>query len=55
MENYWRKGPEYLLNGPFTQSFFKDPILGSENCKQAFRESDFRVSLFLVGMSEGHL
>ena len=29
--------------GPFTRSDFKDPSLGSENWKQAFRRSDFKI------------
>ena len=29
--------------GPFTRSDFKDPILGSESWKQAFRRSDFKI------------
>ena len=29
--------------GPFRRCNFKDPILGSENWKQAFRRSDFKV------------
>ena len=32
--------------GPFTRSDFKDPILGSENWKQAFRLSDVPISRF---------
>ena len=31
--------------GPLTRSDFKDPILGSENWKQAFIRSDFKVPL----------
>ena len=29
--------------GSFTQSDFKDSIIGSENWKKAFRRSDFKV------------
>ena len=32
-----------MFKGPFRRSVFKDPIFGSENWKQAFRRSDFKV------------
>ena len=31
------------IKTPSHDPFFKDPILGSENWKQAFRRSDFEV------------
>ena len=45
----------YQCKGPFTRSDFKDPILGSENWKQVFRRSDFKVSFFAVRMSDSQL
>ena len=43
------------VKGPFARSDFKDPILGSENWKQAFRRFRFQGSVFVVKISEGQL
>ena len=37
------KALPWSYKGSFTRSDFKNPILGSENCKQVFRRSDFKV------------
>ena len=39
----------------FTRFDFKDPILGSENWKQAFKTVRFQGSVFVVRMSEGEV